>query len=112
MRGTIQSRRQKWKDAVTSFSLAEQLLDQLLILDPGNADYQQALSTVSRSLSVSWSRTGDLTKQSAFSEQTMRLQQALADQFPDDPEYQSGLAYSIYSKSEGSRCFVQGTIQG
>lgn len=112
MRGTIQSRRHKWKDAVTSFSLAEQVLDQLLILDPGNADYQQALSTVSRSLSVSWSRTGDLAKQSAFSEQTMRLQQALADQFPDDPEYQSGLAYSIYSKSEGSRCFVQGTIQG
>ena len=99
MRGTIQTRRQKWKDAVTSFSLAEELLDQLLILDPGNSDYQQALSTVSRALSVSWSRTGDLAKQSAYSERTMRLQQALADQFPDAPEYQLGLVYSIDSNS-------------
>jgi len=60
MQGTIQTRRQKWKDAASSFQLAEQLLDDLLILDPGNTDYQQSLSTVCRALSVTWGRTGDV----------------------------------------------------
>jgi serine/threonine protein kinase len=99
MKGTIQTRNQKWKDAATSFSLAEQLLGHLLKLDPTNVEYQQSMSTISRALSVTWGRMGDSSRQSEYSQRTMKLQQSLADQFPDDPEYQASLVNSIYSHS-------------
>lgn len=93
--GTIQTRRQKWNHAVSSFELSEQLLTDLLLQDPLNAAYQQSLSNVCRALSVTWGRNGDVARQFEYSQRTMKLQRSLAELFPDEPEYQTGLVHSI-----------------
>ncbi len=99
VQGRIRTRRNIWSEARNSFKTAEQLLNALLAEDAENAEYRQSLSSVFRALSVTWGRLGNVDRQFEYSQRTMELQESLAEQFPDDPEYQLGLIQTISNDS-------------
>jgi eukaryotic-like serine/threonine-protein kinase len=98
--GNVQQGQRQWKQSSQSFEEARQRLESIIRSEPSpNAANQQMLAAVYRHMGETSAQLGDLARQVEYSELALELQRQLVKQFPDQPDYELGLAQACINCS-------------
>jgi tetratricopeptide (TPR) repeat protein len=100
VRGTVEQGQRRWTQSRESLDEARARLESLVKAQPAkSAAHQQSLAAVYRHLGETSAQLGDLPRQVQFSELALDLQRQLIKQYPDQADYQLGLALACINCS-------------